>query len=58
MLHKTLNLLPKKIFVHIIDSEDEFINSLKLIFENKLIICNDCNICNIYKKISTESKNN
>ncbi len=49
-LNALLTLLPKKIYIHIIDgTEDEFINTLKLIFDNRVYICNDCNICNAYK---------
>lgn len=52
-LNSLLNILPKKIIIHVIDLEDEFIQSLKLIFENRITICNDCNICSVYKKISS-----
>ena len=31
------------------NSIDEFINTLGLIFENRIEICTDCNICKIYK---------
>lgn len=48
-LNTLLNMLPKIIKVHIIDDEDEFINTLKLIFENRVIECRDCNICKMYK---------
>lgn len=49
-LNTLLTLLPQKIYIHIIDGvEDEFINTLKLIFDNRLYICNDCSICEIYK---------
>lgn len=49
-LNGLLTLLPKKIYIHLIDNYiDEFINTLSLIFENKIEICNDCNICKIYK---------
>ena len=49
-LNTLLNLIPKKIYVHLIDEEiDEFINTLILIFENRIEICADCNICHIYK---------
>ena len=48
-LNTLLNILPKKIYIHLIDKEvDEFITTIKLIFENKAIICTDCNICRIY----------
>ncbi|MBR3133599.1 MAG: putative sporulation protein YtxC [Clostridia bacterium] len=55
-LNTILNLLPKKIYVHILDEQDEFINTLKLIFENRLEICNDCEICNLYKQASRINK--
>ncbi len=49
-LNTLLNILPKKIFIHLIDEKpDEFITTLELIFENRVVICTDCNICNIYK---------
>ena len=45
-----IELCPEKIHIHLINSTpDEFINTLELIFENKLTICTDCNICEIYK---------
>lgn len=50
-LNTLLNLLPKKITIHLIDGyPDEFINTLKLIFQDKIFICEDCDICNIYKQ--------
>lgn len=48
-LNTLLTLLPKKLYIHIIDKEDDFISTLKLIFEDRVSICNDCNICNLYK---------
>ena len=49
-LNALLNLLPQKLYIHLIDNyEDEFINTLKLIFENRVTICNDCDICRIYR---------
>lgn len=50
-LNTLLNILPNKIYIHLIDNTvDEFIKTLNLIFEKKIIICTDCNICNLYKK--------
>ncbi len=58
LLNALLNLIPKKIYIHLIDkSEDEFINTLKLIFENKVELCTDCNICRIYRSYSTQKIN-
>ena len=51
-LNTLLNLLPKKLKIHVINKEDEFINTLKLIFDNRVEICTDCNICKTYKMIN------
>lgn len=49
ILNSLLTLLPKKLFIHIIDKPiDDFINTLQLIFANKVIICKDCPICRTY----------
>lgn len=48
-LNTLLTILPEKIEIHLIDEEDEFINTLKLIFEGRISICKDCNICRTYK---------
>lgn len=50
-LNSLLTLLPHKIYIHLIDSYmDEFIATLQAIFENRIHLCTDCNICNLYKK--------
>ena len=51
-LNSLLTLLPKKIEIHIIGFEDEFINTLKLIFQNRISICTDCNICRTYRVLN------
>ena len=66
-LNGLLTLLPKKIHIHLIDNVvDEFIHTLGLIFEDRVEICTDCNICRIYKtskklnlgmNLGTEEKN-
>lgn len=57
-LNTLLNLLPKKIFIHLVDSNiDEFINTLQSIFENRVTLCLDCDICNLYKNITNNTKN-
>lgn len=50
-LNTLLTLLPEKLYIHLIDSEDDFISTLKLIFDNRIYICNDCDLCNLYKSI-------
>lgn len=55
-LNTLLNILPKKIYIHLIDKKiDEFITTLELIFEKRIIICTDCNICRIYKSQKANS---
>lgn len=50
ILNSLLNLLPKKIYIHLIDGYiDEFINMLQLVFENRINLCTDCNICKLYR---------
>ena len=49
-LNTLLTLIPKKIYIHLIDNvQDEFINTLKLIFDDRIHLCDDCNICNLYR---------
>ena len=51
-LNNLLTLLPRNLYVHLIDEKDEFINTLELIFDNRFHACNDCDICALYKNIS------
>lgn len=51
-LNTLLSILPERLDIHVIDTEDEFIETLKLIFENRVKICKDCNICRTYKMIN------
>ena len=56
ILNTLLNMLPKEIYVHITQNcIDDFISTLSLIFENRLKICNDCDICKLYKKSNSFS---
>lgn len=49
ILNSLLSLLPKKLYIHLNNiEEDNFINFLKLIFKDRFIICNNCNICKLY----------
>lgn len=49
-LNALLTLLPEKIYIHVIDNiQDEFINTIKLIFDSKVYICNECNLCKLYR---------
>lgn len=58
-LNTLLNMIPKSITIHLIDGyTDEFINTLKLIFGEKAKVCEDCNICDMYKHNQRTNKNN
>ena len=50
-LNTLLNLIPKKIIIHLLntDGNNEFIDTLCAIFGKRVFICLDCNICNLYK---------
>ena len=49
ILNTLISLIPKRIIVHSFDnSNDEFVNTLKMIFEKRLEFCYDCNICNLF----------
>ena len=50
-LNTLLNLVPKSITLHLVDGyADEFINTIKLIFQERVKVCEDCDICNLYKR--------
>ena len=58
ILNTLLNLIPKQIYVHIIDNYvDEFLSTISLIFETRVKICTDCDICKLYKKVNIGDKN-
>ena len=49
-LNTLLNIIPKSITIHLVNEyPDEFINTLKLIFGEKIKVCEDCDICAMYK---------
>lgn len=57
-LNALLTLLPKKIELHLISYSDEFVDTLKLIFGDKLSICTDCNICRTYQVLNNVNLKN
>ena len=44
-LNALLTLLPQKLYIHLINGEDEFITTLKQVFGNRVFICTDCELC-------------
>jgi putative sporulation protein YtxC len=58
ILNTLLDLLPNKIFIHLINKPiDEFINTLLQVFQNRISLCTNCNICKIYKNSDKLIKN-
>lgn len=59
VLNTLLNLVPEKIHLHLVSASGnlDFINTLQLVFENRIEICNDCDICNLYKQLYIKQKN-
>ena len=56
LLNTLLNLLPNKFYIHLDENfMDEFISTLILIFDGKVELCNDCNLCAFYKKHNINS---
>ena len=53
-LNSLLTLLPKKIIIHLINPEDDFINTIKSIFGDRVTICTNCNICKTYRLLNNE----
>ena len=58
ILNSLLTLLPSKVYLHLVSSSDnlDFINTLQLIFEDRINVCTDCTICNLYKKLNIGQK--
>ena len=58
ILNTLLNLLPQKIHLHLISASGnlDFINTLQLVFEGRIEICNNCDICKLYKKLYVNRK--
>lgn len=53
VLNALLNIIPERIIIHLPNlAIDEFINTIMLIFGTKVTVCNDCNICHLYKNIN------
>lgn len=58
VLNYLLNALPEHLTIHLPSEhflQDEFINTLKLIFENRISICTNCNLCSVYKYVNLDT---
>lgn len=58
ILNSILSLMPRKIVVHLHGKEDNFIQFLKSIFEDRFSICTNCNLCSSYLSLSNKSADN
>lgn len=48
-LNTLLNLTPKRIIIHLMEGKsDEFIDTIKLIFDKKCEVCSSCDLCNLH----------
>lgn len=56
-LNTLLSILPKHINLHILSKEDEFVNTIKSVFGNRVQICYDCILCSKYKSSSIKKLN-
>lgn len=56
-LNTLLTILPEQINIHLLDPKDEFINTLELIFDDRIKFCTDCNLCRTYQLITNKVKN-
>lgn len=58
ILNTLLNLLPRKIYLHIASNLNnlDFLNTLQLIFNDRIEFCSDCNICRLYKNLNKKSE--
>lgn len=56
-LNTLLSILPKHITIHILDKEDDFINTIKSVFEERVQLCYDCVLCSKYKTEQNKSRN-
>lgn len=57
VLNYLLNSLPSHLTIHISEQQsisDDFINTLKLIFEDRISICTNCSLCSIYKYVNLD----
>lgn len=48
-LNSLLSLLPQKLYIHLIDTPDEFVSTLEKIFDKRIYICTECDLCTLYK---------
>lgn len=58
VLNYLLNALPAHLTIHLPSEQclhDDFINTLKLIFENRVSICTNCNLCSVYKYVNLDT---
>ena len=48
-LNTLLNITPKRLIIHSLGNKsDEFINTIKLIFDKRFEVCSSCELCRLY----------
>lgn len=43
-----LSNIPNKLYVHLLETEDEFTHTLKQIFYDRIKLCTECKLCNLF----------
>lgn len=49
IINTLVGILPSEIRVHLISPEDQFIKTIEMIFTDKVLFCEGCDICKAYK---------
>ena len=52
VLNTLIGILPSKIMLHLVSKEDQFIDTVHRIFEEKVELCNGCELCKAYKLLN------
>ena len=52
ILNTLVGLIPSKIMIHLVSPKDQFIKTIELIFEDKVVYCTGCELCNAYKLLN------
>lgn len=54
VLNTLVGILPQEIKIHLITPKDQFIKTLEMIFTDKIVFCNGCELCKAYKLLHLE----
>lgn len=52
VLNTLVGILPKEIVLHLVSPKDQFIKTIELIFEDRVKVCGNCELCKAYKMLN------